>query len=41
MVIIVEMWDGPHWSQYDFMSDLYQTHWMDIAPVIQTIEIWI
>lgn len=41
MVIKVEMWDGPHWSQYEFMSDLYQTRWMDITPDKQIIEVWI
>lgn len=44
MVIKVQLWkdaDGPSWSQYEFMSNLYQDTWMDISTSIQTIEIWI
>jgi len=44
MDIIVQQWkdaDGPSWSQYEFMSNLYQDTWMDISTSTQTIEIWI
>ena len=41
MVIKVQLWKGPSWSQYEFMSNLYQDTWMDISTSIQTIEIWI
>lgn len=41
MGIEAQLWDAPHWSKYEYMSDLYQNHWMDITFDKQTIQVWI
>lgn len=42
MDIIVQQWkdaDGPLWSQYEFMSDLYQVTWMETTE--DALYFWI
>lgn len=39
--IHVRLWDGPHWSKYEYMSDLYQDTWTDISLDGKVMEIWI